>query len=112
MLASTTGLVNIFSGATTSQADLDDRPLLDLLEPGSQACLVLLPEEEIADLLAGALQPLALQRLLRFQLEEMVSEGGPVGLRDLPRRQLEDLVLDEVHISKSVLGPSTTLALF
>src|SRR5215510_15032298 len=44
------------------EPDFDDRALLDLLQPGPQAGLVFLAEEDVPDLLAGAIEAGAVQR--------------------------------------------------
>src|SRR3989442_7623342 len=77
-----------------SDPDLDDGPLLDLLEPGLEAHLVLLPEQDLLHLLPHALETLTLEAVLRLEPEDVVSEAGPVGPRDLAGLQDEDLGLD------------------
>src|ERR1700675_1827900 len=77
-----------------SHANLDDRALLDLLEPRLHAGVVFLPVEDLAHLLAHALERFAVQRLFRFQPEDVIAELRPIGTGDFPRSQREDLVLD------------------
>ena len=89
ILASRTPLVNDFS-----QPDFDDRALLEFFKPGVQPRLVLLPEQNLADLGLGAHEGLALEALLRLEPEDVVPELGPVRLRDLPRLEGQDLGLD------------------
>src|ERR1051325_5635230 len=76
------------------QTQLDDRALLDLVEPRFLSRVELLPEQDVADLLSRAHQPLALQCLLRFEPEDVPAERGPIGGRDLARSEGEDLGLD------------------
>src|SRR5262249_16775702 len=77
-----------------SHTNLDDRALLDLLEPGLQPGFVLLPEQDFADLLFDSDQPVALQRVLRLEPEDVVTERRPVRGRHLAGLQLQDLGLD------------------
>src|SRR5204863_8011302 len=56
--------------------------------------VVLLPEQDVPDLLPRALQPLAIERLLGLELEHVIAERGAVRPRDLAGPQAEDLVLD------------------
>src|SRR5467141_2915101 len=70
-----------------SHTNLDDRPLLDLLQPGLQPGLVLLAEQDLADLLLHPDEPVALQGILRLQPEDVVPERRPVGPGDLSRLQ-------------------------
>src|SRR3989449_3515296 len=83
------GVVNGFS-----QPDLDDRPLLDLLEPGLQARVVLLAEQDLADLRLGPGQRLPLEGLLRLEAEDVVAQRRPVRLGDRAWLQTQDLRLD------------------
>src|SRR5207245_5841788 len=76
------------------QAHVDDGALLDLLEPRVEPRVELLAEEDLADLSPHAAEPLALQRLLRLEAEDVIAERGAIRRRDLPGRQAEDLRFD------------------
>src|SRR6266850_8014099 len=62
-----------------SHADLDDRALLDLLEPRLHAGVVLLAVQDLSDLLAHALEGLTVQCLLRFQPEDVIAQRRSMG---------------------------------
>src|SRR5207249_12158540 len=83
------GVVNGFS-----QPYLDDRPLPDLLEPGLQSRIVLLPEQDLADLRLGPGQRLPFEGLLRLEAEDVVAQRRPVRFGDRARLQAQDLRLD------------------
>src|SRR5437016_9711781 len=83
------GVVNGFS-----QPYLDDRPLPDLLEPGLQTRIVLLPEQDLADLRLGPGQRLPFEGLLRLEAEDVVAQRRPVRFGDRARLQAQDLRLD------------------
>src|SRR5262249_54581532 len=68
--------------------------LLDLFQPGLQPRLVLLAEQNLSDLLLDADEPVALQRVLRLQPEDVIAERRAVGRRYLSGLELQDLALD------------------
>ena len=69
-----------------SQSDLDDGPPIDLLEPFLQPGLVLLPKEDLSDLLFGLGKGFAGQALLPIEPENMVAELTPERAGGVPRR--------------------------
>src|SRR5438128_12441206 len=73
---------------------LDDRPLPDLLEPGLQTRIVLLPEQDLADLRLGPGQRLPFEGLLRLEAEDVEAQRRPVRFGDRARLQAQDLRLD------------------
>src|SRR2546427_9685449 len=83
------GVVNGFS-----QPYLDDRPLPDLLEPGLQARIVLLPEQDLADLRLGPGQRLPFEGLVRLEAEDVVAQRRPVRFGDRAMLQAQDSSLD------------------
>src|ERR1043165_1452903 len=94
-----------------SHADLDDRPLLDLLDPRLHARVVLLPVQDLADLLAHPLEGLAVEGLLRLQPEDVVPELRAIGRRHLARAQGQDLGLDLLRPLALVQGPEVAAVL-
>jgi len=86
ILASEGAAVNIFHIRTSMIA----RCLISF-QPRLQPGLVLLGEQDLADLLLHR-RAVALQGILRLQPEDVVPERRPVGPGDLPRLQPYDLV--------------------
>src|SRR2546425_10337716 len=68
-----------------SQPYLDDRRLPGLLDPGLQARIVLLPEQDLADLRLGPGQRLPFEVLLRLEAAAVAAPRRPVRSRDRPR---------------------------
>src|SRR5206468_10856674 len=93
MLPSRGLTVNDFSQLPI-QAHVDDRTLLDLFEPGIETGVELCPEQDVPDLRLDAVQPLAFQRLLRFEAKDVVAERRPVRGGDRLRAERDDLGLD------------------
>src|SRR5215475_268249 len=93
MLPSKQYIVNDFSQLAV-QPHVDDRALLDLLDPRVVARVELLAEENLANLRLDPREPLSLEAVLRLEPEDVIAERGAVGQRDLPRREAENLQLD------------------
>src|SRR5262245_1931521 len=101
MLPFKPSIVNDYSQLTV-EAHVDDRALLDLLDPRVVARVELLAEEDLANLCLDPREPLAFEAVLRLEPKDVIAERGAVGQRDLPGREAEDLQLD-------VLGELATL---
>src|SRR5437764_12090207 len=82
------GVVNGFP-----QPYLDDRPLPDLLEPGLQARIVLLPEQDLAALRLGPGPRLPFEGLLLLAAADVVAQPRPVRLGDGARLAAQALPL-------------------
>src|SRR5262245_28688128 len=78
----------------SSQAHVDDRPLLDLGEPLLESVLVLLAVEDVADLTARLEQRLARKGLLRVEVEQVIADLGPKRGRGVTGLEPKDGLLD------------------
>src|SRR5262249_7853283 len=86
-------IVNDFSQLAV-EAHVDDRALLDLLDPCVVARVELLAEENLSNLRLDAREPRSLEAVLRLEPEDVIAERRAVGQRDLPGREAENLQLD------------------
>src|SRR5690242_14569653 len=80
--------------SAASHPDVDDRPLLDLHQPVLEARVVLLPVEDVADLVAHLDQGVPGQRLARVETEQVIAHLGAERGGDLPGLEAQDRLLD------------------